>query len=66
MYVTKQSVDIIRELRGYVWAKDKDENKLNEPIKINDHAMDALRYGVFTPLSDFRRKGNYNIRFKTL
>lgn len=66
MYVTKQSVDLIRELRGYVWAKDKDENKLNEPIKINDHTMDALRYGVFTPLSDFRKKGNYSIRFKTL
>lgn len=64
MFVTKRSVDMIKELRGYVWLKDKDEQPLNEPIKINDHAMDALRYGVFSPLSDFRKRGQYSIRFK--
>ena len=55
---------MIKELRGYVWLKDKDEQPLNEPIKINDHAMDALRYSVFSPLSDFRKRGQYSIRFK--
>lgn len=64
MFVTKRSVDMIKELRSYVWLKDKDEQPLNEPIKINDHAMDALRYGVFSPLSDFRKRGQYSIRFK--
>lgn len=64
MYVTKRSVDMIRELRGYIWQKDKDEQPINEPTKVNDHTMDALRYGIFSPLSDFRKKGNYSIRFK--
>ena len=35
------------EIEGYVWAKTPDgkPNK-EEPLKFNDHAMDALRYAV--------------------
>lgn len=61
LYVTKRSVEMLKELRGYVWAKDKDERMLNEPSKVNDHAMDAMRYACFSPFSDFRKQG-YNIR----
>lgn len=49
--VTKRSTNTIKELRGYVWAKDKDGRDLNEPIAIQDHAMDAFRYSVFTHLT---------------
>ena len=62
MHITKRSIDTIREARNYVWAKDKDGEPLNEPIAINDHAMDALRYGCFSPFSEFRKQGYYNIR----
>lgn len=62
MHITKRSIDTIREARSYVWAKDKDGEPLNEPIAINDHAMDALRYGCFSPFSEFRKQGYYNIR----
>ena len=62
MHITKRSIDTIREARNYVWAKDKDGEPLNEPIGINDHAMDALRYGCFSPFSEFRKQGYYNIR----
>lgn len=34
-------VNTINEFESYVWKPEKDE-----PIKENDHAMDALRYGV--------------------
>ena len=51
MLITKRSLDTLREARGYVWQTDKDGNPLNIPSTINDHAMDALRYGVFTPFS---------------
>ena len=35
----------IREIQGYVW----DDEAINDtPVKINDHAMDALRYFVKT------------------
>jgi phage terminase large subunit len=48
--VTKRSLNLIRELRGYVWQRDKDGNWLNEPIGINDHAIAGCRYGVFLNL----------------
>lgn len=47
-HVTKRSTDVIRELRGYVWQTDRDGNAINEPSPFNDHAMDAIRYAVFT------------------
>lgn len=61
LHITKSSLDTIREARGYVWATDKNGKQLNEPIEINDHAMDAFRYGCFTFLSEYENKGNYSI-----
>lgn len=43
--VTKRSVNIIREYRNYVWITDRDGRIINEPIDLNNHAMDAIRYG---------------------
>ena len=57
--VTKRSVNLIRELRGYTWQKDRDGNSLNEPIGVNDHAMDAFRYGAFTWLTEYAQSGQY-------
>lgn len=51
MYVTKRSLELIKEGRGYVWQTDKDGRSLNVPIAFNDHSMDAMRYAVFTPFS---------------
>ena len=60
--VTKRSLNIIREQRGYVWDTDSDGNRLNQPIKVNDHAMDALRYAAFGQLADFRPPKNTTVR----
>ena len=41
----------ISELGGYVWddkAKQRGEEK---PVKLNDHAMDAMRYFINTIMS---------------
>lgn len=46
--VTKRSVNIIKEYRGYMWKTDRDGKILNEPEKLNDHAMDAIRYAIET------------------
>jgi hypothetical protein len=40
--------NIIREHRGYCWKADKNGMDLPEPMKINDHAMDAIRYAIAT------------------
>lgn len=61
--VTKKSTNIIRELRSYTWQTDRDGNSLNEPSPFNDHAMDAIRYGVFTHFHT-GGTGNYSITLR--
>lgn len=46
--VTKDSVDLIMELRNYCWAKDRDGNPLNYPIGTYNHLLDALRYALWS------------------
>lgn len=53
LYITKRSVDVIKELKSYKWKTDKDGKVLDEPVKFNDHSMDAIRYAVFTHLTGF-------------
>lgn len=62
IYVTKQSVNLIKEGRNYIWDTDADGNKLNVPIKDFDHGMDAMRYAVFGQLADFRPPKNTTVR----
>jgi phage terminase large subunit len=48
--VTKDSLNTIRELRGFRWMQDKTGAMLNEPIGYNDHSIAALRYVALTKL----------------
>ena len=48
IHIIDGSENIIREQKSYIWAKDKDDNSLNVPIKTDNHAMDAIRYGIYT------------------
>jgi phage terminase large subunit len=43
-YVTSNSLNIIKELRAYTWAVDREGNKLNKPIDNHNHAIDGIRY----------------------
>lgn len=45
IHVRSNCANIIRELKTYSWKK-KGDLVLDEPIKFNDHAIDALRYAV--------------------
>jgi phage terminase large subunit len=44
LLVTKESTNLIKELRSYTWDKDKTGKSLNSPIDDYNHAIDALRY----------------------
>lgn len=44
--ITKQSSNIIKEYRNYLWRTDKDGKILNVPEQGFDHTMDAIRYGI--------------------
>ena len=47
IFVTKNSVDVINELDLYVWKLDRNNEPLDEPLKENDHSLDAVRYATF-------------------
>ena len=46
--VVKQSTNIIKEFRNYLWMTNKDGKIINEPIKRNDDHMDGIRYALQT------------------
>jgi len=51
LFITRRSVNTIREINGYKWKKDKNDKILEEPVKANDDAMDAKRYAIHSYLS---------------
>lgn len=63
MFVTKDSVDLIKELRNYVWAKDVNGVCVNQPIDAWNHCLDALRYCVWTRFGQDAGYGQYSIGF---
>ena len=58
--ITKTSLNLIKELRQYRWAKDREGRPLNAPEDIMNHAIDALRYIGLNKLSQFENSGNYS------
>ena len=51
LYVHAASTNLIAELKTYKWKTDKDGQVIDkEPVKLNDHATDAMRYAIFTKL----------------
>lgn len=51
LFVTKNSLNLIKELRGYQWQRDKQGQLLPKPIDFNNHAIDALRYSALNSLT---------------
>ncbi len=46
IHITKRSIHLIKEVRGYHRKKDKDGRILEEPVKFDDHCCDSFRYGT--------------------
>ena len=63
LYVTKDSLNLIEELRNYTWAKDKDGTLLNQPIDKFNHLLDALRYAVWSKYGRNAGQGQYSVSF---
>lgn len=47
IHIDQSCVNLIREIPMYEWKKNKDGELLEEPVKKNDHAVDALCYACF-------------------
>lgn len=51
LVIQQDSVNLLKEIRGYRWKTDRNGLKLDQPVKFNDHAIDALRYAIFSKLT---------------
>lgn len=52
LIISPGSLNLIKEIKSYKWKLNKD-GKIHPdevPVKFMDHALDALRYGVYTKL----------------
>lgn len=61
LYVTKDSINMIKEFRNYKWQQDKNGNILNVPVDMFNHTIDAIRYGLYDKLAR-PNYGKYAVR----
>jgi phage terminase large subunit len=54
--VTKQSVNVIKEYRNYLWETDKEGRVLNVPEHTWSHSMDAIRYGMNSLIPSIQKR----------
>ena len=54
--VSLESKNIIKEYHNYYWDQTKDGTIINKPIDRFNHAMDAIRYGVY---SQYSKRSNF-------
>jgi len=60
MFITSDSENLLREIRQYKYKEDKDGNVYEEPVKLRDDLMDALRYAAYMR---FRKNSRLNMLF---
>ncbi len=60
IYITKNSINLIKEFRQYRWAKDTLGKTLNIPNDFLNHGIDAVRYVALNKLSQFEASGHYS------
>jgi phage terminase large subunit len=46
IHIHPSCINAIKEIQTYKYREDKDGNVLDEPVDMNNHAMDALRYAL--------------------
>jgi len=61
IYITKDSINLQKEARGYSWKTTADGKILDEPVKLNDDGMDSMRYGVHTYLEMKNKQPNIRV-----
>jgi phage terminase large subunit len=53
LFITKRSLNLIKEFRAYRWKTDKDGKTLSKPEDNNNHGIDAVRYVFLTRLKEY-------------
>ena len=54
IHIDPESEGLIKEIKSYRWKTDKEGRIVTpeQPVKFNDHALDALRYACYTKLNN--------------
>lgn len=65
IFVSSKSVNLLNEIKEYRYMTDRYNNPIEQPVKSNDHLMDALRYALATYLGEILTNNN-DIFFKTI
>lgn len=50
--ISRGCQNLIKEFQSYVWDSKSAKTGMDKPLKENDHALDALRYAMYTHLFD--------------
>jgi len=53
--IDKRCTNFINEISTYKYREDKDGNVLNEPLDMNNHLMDAMRYALENLMRMYRK-----------
>jgi phage terminase large subunit len=49
LYIHSKSVNLLNEIKKYRWKSDANGKVIDkQPVKLNDHILDALRYAVYS------------------
>ncbi|MGB9696588.1 MAG: PBSX family phage terminase large subunit [Ignavibacteria bacterium] len=48
IYSNSNNININKEVLAYSYKEDRNGQLFDEPVKFNDHSMDAIRYAIFT------------------
>lgn len=46
--IIKESPNLTKEIQSYSWKTTLNGQITEDPVKVNDHALDALRYAIYT------------------
>lgn len=50
--ITQGSHNVLKEIRSYKWAEDKDGNQINKPVDFLNHSIDGIRYVALNKLGN--------------
>ena len=62
--IVKDNHNLLKEIQSYSWKQDKNGNVIDEPVKFNDHLMDAGRYATYSMHRAYGRGSTLKIAFR--
>lgn len=64
--ICARCTNLIKEFQSYVWDAKSLMTGVDKPLKVNDHALDALRYAIYTHMFAKDTKGMSPLEYDRL